>query len=82
MYTYIYIYIHTYIPLDGGRLSAADSWAFRDVVFEDVGFENNRFKATHPCNISFRCEVRTPSVFEGQQTTYCFQTPHPQTPNP
>ena len=41
-------------------------WLFRDVVFQDVGFENNSFKPlTH---ISFRCEVPTPSVFEGRWT--------------
>ena len=39
-------------------------WVFRDVVFQDVGFENYSFKPlTH---ISFRCEVPTPSVVEGQ----------------
>ena len=39
---------------------------FRDVVFQDVGFENDSFKPlTH---ISFRCEVPTSSVFEGQST--------------
>ena len=40
------------------------SWVLRDVVFQDVGFENNSFKPlTH---ISFRCEVPTPSVVEGR----------------
>ena len=39
---------------------------FRDVVFQAVGFEHNTDKPlTH---ISFRCEVPTPSVFEGQET--------------
>ena len=38
---------------------------FRGVVFQDVGFEHNGFKPlTH---MSFRCEVPTPSVVEGQQ---------------
>ena len=39
-------------------------WVFRDVVFQDVGFQTTSFKPlTH---ISFRCEVPTPSVVEGQ----------------
>ena len=37
---------------------------FRDVVFQDVGFERNTVNPlTH---ISYRCEVPTPSVVEGQ----------------
>ena len=44
----------------------ASPWALRDVVFQDVGFEHNSCKPiTH---ISFRYEVPTPSVFEGQST--------------
>ena len=39
-------------------------WVFSDVVFQDAGFQTTRFKPlTH---ISFRCEVPTPSVVEGQ----------------
>ena len=41
------------------------SWVFRDMVLQDVGFESNSFRPlTH---LSFRCEVPTPSVVEGQQ---------------
>ena len=42
------------------------TWVFRDVVFQDVGFKNNSFKPL--ANISYRCEVPTPSVVEGQST--------------
>ena len=35
-------------------------------VFQDVGFENNMLKPL--AHISFRCEVPTPSVVEGQST--------------
>ena len=39
---------------------------FRDVVFQDVGFQDYSLKPlTH---ISFSCEVPTPSVFVGQST--------------
>ena len=37
---------------------------FRDVVFQDVGFEKNSFETL--TRIGFRCEVPTPAVFEGQ----------------
>ena len=38
-------------------------WVFRDVVFQDMGFEHNSIQPlTH---ISFRCEVPTPCVVEG-----------------
>ena len=38
---------------------------FRDVVFQDVVFQNVCLEPL--ARISFRCEVPTPSVFEGQQ---------------
>ena len=43
------------------------TWVFRDVVFQDVGFEHNNISKplTH---ISYRCEVPTPSVVEDQST--------------
>ena len=48
------------------------SWVLRDVVFQDVGFQTTSLKPlTH---ISFRWEVPTPSVVEGQ-TTISFK-PH------
>ena len=37
---------------------------FREVVFQGVGFEHTSFKPV--AHISFRCEVPTPSVVEGQ----------------
>ena len=40
------------------------AWVFRDVVFQDAGFQNTSFKPL--AHISCRCEVPTPSVFEGQ----------------
>ena len=41
-------------------------WVFRDVVFQDVRLDMIVLKPlTH---IRFRCEVPTPSVFEGQST--------------
>ena len=39
-------------------------WVFGDVVSQDVGFENNMFKPL--TRTSFRCEVPSPSVVEGQ----------------
>ena len=42
----------------GGDLSAkCPYWAFRDVVFQDVGFQHTMCKTPHPYHISFRCEV-------------------------
>ena len=54
----------------------------RDVVFQGVGFESDGFN--HLAHISFRCEVPTPSVVEGQINKYIsyVQNPHPQTPHP
>ena len=54
----IYIYIYT--------SETARAWVFRDVLFQDVWFQNTISPPlTH---ISFRCEVPTPSVDEGQPT--------------
>ena len=51
----------------------------RDVVLQDVVLRNTSLEPlTH---ISFRCEVPTPSVFEGRSTKVV-QTPHLQTPYP
>ena len=41
-------------------------WALRHVMFEDVGFQNLNVQPL--IHISCRCEVRTPSVVEGQST--------------
>ena len=41
-------------------------WVLRDVVFQDVGFQTISLKSLS--HISFRCEVPTPSVVEGQST--------------
>ena len=41
-------------------------WVFRDVVFQDVEFQNTSLKPLN--HVSFRCEVPIPSVFEGQST--------------
>ena len=57
---------------------------FRDVVFQDVGFESNSSKPL--AHISFRCEVPTTSVFEGQ-SSITIKPPHilkhhiPELPN-
>ena len=39
-------------------------WVFRDVVFQDVVRQTASFKPVP--HISFRCEIPTPSVFEGR----------------
>ena len=71
MYIYIYIYIYIHVipsrPQNPADLAAGGFlWVFRDVVFRDVGFDNNSLKPlTH---ISFGCEVPTTSVAEGQST--------------
>ena len=47
-------------------LSGSQCWVFRDVVFQDVGFQTTIFAPlTH---ISFMCEAPTSSVVEGQQS--------------
>ena len=45
---------------------AAPPLLFRDVAFQDVGFQQTFVTPLTP--IRFRCEVPTPSVVEGQQT--------------
>ena len=40
-------------------------WVFRDVVFQYVVFQTTMFKIP-ATNVSFRREVPTPSVIEGQ----------------
>ena len=49
------------------RIRGPICWVFRDVAFQDVGFENNSLKPLTDI-ISCRCEVPTPSVVEGQST--------------
>ena len=38
---------YTLFPLHPPLMNV-ESWVFRDVVFQDVGFENTRFKTPHP----------------------------------
>ena len=47
-------------------LLQCSTWVFGDVVFQDVGFEHNSLKPL--IHSSFRCDVPTPSVVEGQST--------------
>ena len=80
MYVYIYIYIciytHTYtcysiylarwLATVGNPQEANPTRLFGDVVFQDAVFQNTSLKPV--AHISFRCEVPTPSLLEGQQT--------------
>ena len=54
-------------------------WVFRDVVFQDVGFQNTMFKTPHP----YQLWVWSPHAFSfwGSINYHC-QTPRPQTPHP
>ena len=48
------------------RPTSSVSWVLRDVVFQDVGFETNSCIPLTVTHLSFRCEVPTPSIVEGQ----------------